>query len=297
MASYPNPNYTSAAQSTADSANQQLQLQTQANRPNQINPYQNTSWKFDPTTGQWTQNQSFAPGVQGAIDAQIAAQGGAYKAASGLLSGLPSGPLDFSGIPGMPDAGFGAVKDVQNAMTAQMAPDLLRRREQQTQRAAAMGLTTGSEAWNDIMDTLNRGENDASQKALLGATSEYNNIWNRSLQARQQGINELLTKRTQPLNEWQKLMSAGNINVPGLPNFVTAGRGQGADLLGAVSAEDARNLGLYNADRMAEANRLSGILGLGGQFAQSDMGSGLIGDALKWGGGALKDWLSGLFKG
>ena len=50
------PNFTQAAQQTADSSQQNVNQQTLNNRANQNNPFGSLNWTQDPTTGQWTQN-------------------------------------------------------------------------------------------------------------------------------------------------------------------------------------------------------------------------------------------------
>ena len=108
-----------------------------------------------------------------------------YDSLPQLIAGL-----DESKLGAMPDSGFGAVEDVQKAMMARMSPDLLRRREGEIQRLKSMGVTEGSEAWDNAIQNLSRGENDASQQALLGATKAYGDVFLRGLQARQQGVSE-----------------------------------------------------------------------------------------------------------
>lgn len=74
------PDYTAAAEATAESNQEALNMQTWANRMNQYNPWgqitYDTEQVIDPATGQrvtqWTQNQQLTPLAQEALDRQMA---------------------------------------------------------------------------------------------------------------------------------------------------------------------------------------------------------------------------------
>lgn len=263
----PAPDYTAAAERTAQG---NLEAQTRAdwaNRPNQFTPWGSLTWESeqvtDPATGlpvtRWTQHTILDPRSQRALDDQFAIQEGMSSAAKGLLgrasstfdmpfdsSGLPRigemSPyglgdyvnLDLSGLPSLqgfdasqlysmdpsmlsayrefnptgmpelragldtsqlsnlPDAGFGAVQQVQDAMLSRLRPSLDRRRENEIARLKAQGLEEGSRAWQTAMTNLNEAENDAEMQALLRAANVYGDIFNRSMAARQQGVGEQL---------------------------------------------------------------------------------------------------------
>jgi hypothetical protein len=100
------------------------------------------------------------------------------------------GNLDLSNLGDLPDAGFGAVKEVQEAMMSRLRPGLERGREAENARLRAQGLTEGSRARQTATTLQDQRANDAEQQALLGAAGEYGNIYNRSLQGRQQQVAE-----------------------------------------------------------------------------------------------------------
>lgn len=74
------PDYTAAAEATAESNQEALNMQTWANRMNQYNPWGSITYDsestIDPATGQrvtqWTQNQELTPLAQEALDRQMA---------------------------------------------------------------------------------------------------------------------------------------------------------------------------------------------------------------------------------
>jgi len=73
------PDYTGAAEATAESNAESINMQNYANRMNQYNPWGSleygTEAYTDPATGQevtkWSQNQEFSPLVQSALDSQF----------------------------------------------------------------------------------------------------------------------------------------------------------------------------------------------------------------------------------
>lgn len=73
------PDYRAAAEETAASNQEALNMQTYANRINQYNPWGSLTYEnesvIDPATGQrvtqWTQNQELTPEAQAALDQQM----------------------------------------------------------------------------------------------------------------------------------------------------------------------------------------------------------------------------------
>jgi hypothetical protein len=233
--------------------------------------------------------------------------------------------LNLEGLPELAGSGFGAVQEVQDAMMARMQPDLLRRRNEENQRLKSQGLTEGSEAWNNSQGLMSRGENDASMQALLGATSAYGDIFNRSLAARQQGVgerqsatdvanmlrsnkfNEQVTGanlsgqqrqqkiaeqaylRSLPLNELNSLLTGQQVQSPNMPGFSTSQSSGGVDYSGAVSAQDKRAIDLYNAKQAAGASKSGGMMSMIGTIGGGMLGGPIgasLGSAL---GGAMSD--------
>lgn len=119
------------------------------NRANQISDFGQLAWNRDPTTGAWTQTNRIAPGLSTSLDAVR----GKYK---DMVEGM--------------GGGFDTNSAVLQALRGQMQPGLDEARGKENARLAAMGLNTGSgSAWGSAQDALNRSQNDAEQKAILGA--------------------------------------------------------------------------------------------------------------------------------
>ena len=87
------PDYTQAAEKTAESSKEVTNMQTWANRADQYNPWGSTTWgtekMIDPATGQevtkWTQNTQLSDEGQRALDSQLALQQGRSDLAQQLF--------------------------------------------------------------------------------------------------------------------------------------------------------------------------------------------------------------------
>ena len=99
--------YRGAALAEGEMARENIEAQTWANRPTQINPWGQVDWwntpEWDPTTNQyinrWTQETTLTPGMQEALDAQIGLQSGRSQIAAGMLGDIAGSyqqPIDWS---------------------------------------------------------------------------------------------------------------------------------------------------------------------------------------------------------
>ena len=104
------PDYTGAAEATADSSRELATANTTANRPTQNTPWGTSSWEsaagIDPSTGlpvtNWTQNLELSGQQQNALDSQMAVQQGRSDLAEGLIGRAGSelaNPMDWNGMP------------------------------------------------------------------------------------------------------------------------------------------------------------------------------------------------------
>ncbi len=104
------PDYAAAARAQAEESAKAANLQTFANRPDQVNPFGSVSWtprsEVDPATGQtvtrWSQQTSLNPQMQAALDAQMGLQNQRTQLASSFMDRVRSDfsqPFNFSGMP------------------------------------------------------------------------------------------------------------------------------------------------------------------------------------------------------
>jgi hypothetical protein len=181
-------------------ANDQAANQTNmANRPNQYNPMGSITWGQNPD-GSWGQSTSLSGGAQGLFDSSISGQ-------QNLGNQIGAG-VDYGNLPAMPDSGFGASQQVINAWNALQQPGLDKSAAAARNRAAAMGITIGSNAQNDIERTIGTNEATSRNQGILAGTQEFNNVFNRGMQARQQGQKEALDKYNAAISGSSALGSA-----------------------------------------------------------------------------------------
>lgn len=121
--------YSAAALAEGEASRDVTEAQTWANRPDQVNPWGRVNWTntpvWDPTTEQninrWTQEMYLTPGLQEALDSQIAMQSGRSQIAEGMLGDIANAyqdPINWGQFGGMMQPGG------QNRMTLQDLPDL-----------------------------------------------------------------------------------------------------------------------------------------------------------------------------
>lgn len=80
---------------------------------------------------------------------------------------------------------------------------------------------------------------------------------------RQQAIAEQQLRRGMSLNEMNALLSGQQVSMPQMPSFVSAGRSETPNILGATQMGYDAQLGAYNAQQAAGANMLGGLFSLG----------------------------------
>ena len=293
MADVAIPNYTQLATQTQASNQAALDKQTQANRPNQTNQSGSIQWTQDPTTGQWTQNQTMNNDLTQAAQGQQQTQAGLMQGAAGLTGqavGNLSQPLDTSGMTGVNaydpnkymsnmDAGFGSVQGVTDAMMGRLQPQMDQSRAALVQRLRSQGISQDSGAYQRAMNTQDQSDVDARQRALLAGTSEYNTEFNRNLQQNQQnsgvGMNafntstsdrarqmqEATTARNQPLTDIKGMMgAAGDPALDPFAGFASQGNAGGVDYTGAGKDTYQSMLDAVNAQTAKDyANRQGNI--------------------------------------
>lgn len=275
----PAPDYTAAAESTAEGNLKNLNAQTIANRMNQFTPWGSLTYDRqvvkNPVTGedevQWTSYEDVAPELQGALQNELAISDERTQLARNQLgkvgqsfgqefdlSGMPEiqnidpstfdpwGRLNTEGMQELGATGFDPVKEVQQAMMSRLNPDLQQARNQEVQRLKAQGITEGSLAFDKAMERRDRAQTDAEQQALLGAQGAYGDIFNRQLAARGQQFGE----RTQATNMANALRQAQ--------------MAEATNLMGASGSERTRAIQEQSFLRNLPLNELNALLG-GGQ--------------------------------
>ena len=211
---------------------------------------------------QFTQTFKFAPGQQKLYNQQLALgqnMNGIAQQQLGRLKSSLSQPIDFSGAPQLAGDFTDYRNQVEQGLNSRLEPQLARDENATRARLANSGLTQGSAAWNQEMDRLGRQANDARTQVMLASGGEARAAGGYQNQARQQYIGEKMQERNQPLNEITALMSGGQVQQPGSPNW--AGYGVAAqDLAGNIYQS-------YNQQQAQNNATMGGLFGLGGTIA------------------------------
>lgn len=316
------PDYKAAATEQAAASKELTNMQTWANRPEVKTPFGSQTWdttaKIDPATGQqvtsWTQNINLTPEMQSALKAQQRITDGRSNAAETLLEQATSSfqsPMDWNSLPQAFSFGNNADKmqtsmgsssdyrdKAQEAVWQRMQPALQQRRNSTETQLSNMGLTRGSEAWNNEARRLDEGEDTARLSAIESGRQESNlqygqdlqsaNFGNTALQQqqgqnlqfgnyqaqqRQQQIAEQMSRRGMSLNELNALLTGQQVNMPQMPSFNTASKAETPQILQAAQMGYQGQLDQFNANQAGTMGLISGLTGLAGA---SMMGGGAL---------------------
>ena len=291
------PNYQQAAQAQGKENRETALYNSRLNNPNVVNPYgtQSTTYatqfdqaaldrdraawisrggrpdrfKYDPekySTITPTLTQTFSPGQQAIFDQQNQAKIGLGSLANtgiGSLGQVIGRNVDLSGVSAVPRSG--AVNQrVIDAMLSRTMEDYGRKRDEAHSQMIAAGLRPGSKAYDDAMQLVQRGENDARQQAVLAGYDQGNKTFGQDTQSRAMELADYYAGRQTPLNEISALMSGSQVTNPyAMPGYQASGNAQGAPLFGATQALGDWQAGLYNAKAAQQGNLMQGLFGLG----------------------------------
>ena len=280
------PDFFNLANQQAQASNDAAWQTTSTSRPNQNSYFGSQYWNYD--NGRWTQTTQLSPEYQAYNNALIGANTDRANAASQFSSALS--PVSLDGLAAMPENSQGAVQQVIDAMRGLQSPALQRARESENARLAAMGITMGSDAYNDTQRNLANQESDADLKAILAGTQEYGNVFNRQLALRNQGLDEQIKSNASNVASLGGLTSGLSFFKPEFSNFSTGAATVAPNIYGAGQDAWAAATGNMNAMNASHANNTAGNMGI----ASSVLGNlGGITSGL----GNIWSGISGLFGG
>lgn len=254
------PDYTGAAQATAQGNLQAAQAAAAANRVNQVTPYGSLTYSESGKDSQgnpmWTATQSLSPEQQKILDYQNQTSlglGSIQNQGLDYVKNMLSKPFDTSLLPAEQ---INAGQTAQDALMARLNPQFDRRQSALETQLANQGIARGTEAWKNAQSDLDMARNDAfTQAALQGMGIGQ--------QARQQAMQEQAFLRNEPLNTLNAVRSGSQIQGPSFVNVPQQATTQGADLLGATQAGYNANLGAVNAANQNASNMFGGLMTLG----------------------------------
>lgn len=143
-------------------------------------------------------------------------------------------------------------------------------------RLANQGLDMGSEAYRNALQDFSQNRDDAYLSAMTEAErmrgAEQNRLFGLDLTGRQQGIQETLTERTQPINELAALL--GNSGGVALPGFTAQAPQTGianTDIIGPTMAAYNAKMNAYNQQSANSADTMGSLFGLAGTLGKAAM--------------------------
>jgi hypothetical protein len=254
------PDYTAAAQQTAQGNLDMARAATAANRVNQVTPYGNLNYTQSGTdpygNPTWTATTSLSDIGQQLLNNQNQASlglGGTINSALGRVQSTMG--QEFN--PQLPSTGFNPSQSYQDAYMERLRPQIEQGREALDVKLANQGIPVGSEAYKRAMMAQGQRENDL----LLGATTQGFNVGS---QANQQAFNQEMTKYNMPLNTLSALRSGSQVQNPTFINAPQQATTSGADILGATQMGYNAQMGDFNAQQAAQQGFNTGLMGLGG---------------------------------
>ena len=243
-------------------------------------------------TPTYSQTVTLSPEQQRLYDLQNQAQQKLGNTANEQLGRLQSSlatPLNYDGLPEQVYQLGDYATDrnrVEDALLQRMNPQLDRDQAALEQRLANQGIALGSQAYGTAMQQAAQQRNDARYGAINQAGSEQARLIQQAMaqaamqnQARQQGIQERTSLRTQPLNEISALMSGSQVQNPQFASTPQV-QVQPADYQGAANLQYQGQLAQYNAANQANQGMMGGLFGLGGAALGNSRVTGAIGSAI-----------------
>jgi hypothetical protein len=268
----PAPDYKAAAEQTAAGNLAAARQQTAANRVNSYTPFGSMTYT-NLGNDRWRQDVKLAPDQQKLLDMNTKTQlgmAGMQDAGLNAVKQAQSQPFSLNGVPQA-----GQVYDPQastntatESIMSRLQPMMDRQTNQTETQLANMGLTRGSEAWNNAKMDLNQSQNDARiQAALQGINlgmQQSSLGFGQQQQAHQTGIQDLMLQRSQPLNELNALRTGSQLTMPTFQGAPQQGFTGGANYMGAAQNQYSAGMDAYNAAQAGQQGLMTGLGSLAG---------------------------------
>lgn len=256
----PAPDYTGAAQATSQGSVQAALVNNLLNMRNTSTPlgsetFQQTGSTSIPSIGgqpgfdipQYTQNISMTPEGKGLYDQQMGLSTGLLGLGQTSLDQTRASlgqPQDLSSVQDIADKSYAM-------QTARLDPQWAQSEQMQKTQLANQGLTAGGEAYDNSMRDFNAGKNDAYNQARLSSISTMPQTYQLST-----------AQRMQPLTELNAIRTGAQPQMPQFQGVPAAGGAQGANMLGATTAQGQYDTGIYNAGVSQSNSNTQGMVGI-----------------------------------
>lgn len=264
------PDYTGAAQATAQGNLEAARAAAAANRVNQVTPYGNLTYTQSGTdpygNPMWTATTSLSDVGQQLLNNQNQAAlglGGTINSALGRVQSTMG--QEFA--PNLPSYGINPGEAMTESVMRRLQPQMAMEKKQFDAQMANQGIPVGSEAYQNAARVFQQGQNDKMTSAVIQGTQT-------GLSANQQAYNQAMTNYNLPLNTLNALRTGAQAQNPTFVNTPQQATTAGADLLGATQMGFNAQQGQYNAQQAQNAGMLSGLMGLGGTLGGAYLLSG-----------------------
>lgn len=261
------PDYTGAAQATAQGNIQMAREAAAANRVNQITPYGTLTYtqsgKDQYGNPTWTANQTLSPEQQ-----QL------YQQQTGLSQNLlgaanrGAGNLDISGVDQsqLPSTGINPGQNYTDAMMQQMQPQLQRDQAALNQQLANQGIGIGSEAYQTAQQQQSDAANRARLQAITGGMQT-------GLAANQQAFQQAAENKQLPVNLINALRGGSQVQGPNYVNAPQQATTEGPNMLAAAGMQNQAAMNQYNAQMGQQNAMMGGLFGLGSSALMAPKGT------------------------
>ena len=277
----PDPVATAMAQGAANK--EASVAQSELAMVNQYTPYGNLEYsprgvsegytdkdgKVVPGTPQYSATSTLAPEQQTMLDlTNLAGINYGITANNQLdaVSGKLSQPLDFSPLGDAPTPNYDAWQSATDSIISRNQPRLDRDLARLETRLSNQGINIGAKAWEDAMGDYASAKNDFLLGADTAGLNQAVQLFGLESSARDKAINEMITARTQPLNELASMLTGTQVQGPQFIN-APAPSIQAGDLQGATYANYQGALNNYNqqfgANQAYNQGMMGGLFGLG----------------------------------
>ena len=212
-----------------------------------------------------TVRQTLSPANQALYEQELRINAGLGNIAEGgvnTIDRMLGTPFDMSSVPAAAQAGQAGWDRAYNAQMERNRPFQERQRDRTINQLSNQGIFSGSEAYQEAMRDLERGETDFNLAAQANATQQQQAQFAMDEKARQNAITQQSYLRQLPLNELNALRMGNQIQNPQFQGF----QGQNvapAPIMQAANAQYNAALDRTNASNAASGNLMSGLFGLG----------------------------------
>ena len=260
------PDYTGAAQQTAQGNLDAARAAVAANRVNQVTPYGSLRYSV---TGQdpygnptWTATSALSPDQQALYDYDIATSKGLgqlQQKGLGYVDQMLASPFDTSRLA---QTGINPGEQMTESIMRRLQPTLAMEQKQFDTQMANQGIPLGSEAYENAKRMFDQRQNDRLTSAIIQGTQT-------GLQARGQGFSEQAYQRNEPINTLNAVRSGSQVTNPN-SFFVSAPQQAttaGADMLGAAGMTGNANIASANAENAQRNAMIQGLFSIGSTAA------------------------------